>query len=59
MRRSSAGFWDYAGHATRFNNDLLAPTPLHVLFGHYEGWPTDEGASLQYLKAATARALDG
>lgn len=80
MRQSFAGFWEYARHATRFNNDLLAPPLPHVLatldiaqtvpevahrFAHllvnpvdYEGWLTDEEASWQYLKAATARALD-
>ena len=24
-------YWDYARHSTRFNNDLLAPPPVHVL----------------------------
>ncbi|EWM11793.1 styrene monooxygenase/indole monooxygenase family protein [Kutzneria sp. 744] len=24
-------YWDYAQHSTRFNNDLLAPPPVHIL----------------------------
>jgi hypothetical protein len=24
-------YWDYARHSTRFNNDLLAPPPAHIL----------------------------
>jgi hypothetical protein len=31
MTRCFDSYWDYARHSTRFNNDLLAPPPAHVL----------------------------
>ncbi|MBB5889652.1 styrene monooxygenase/indole monooxygenase family protein [Kutzneria kofuensis] len=31
MRTCFDRYWDYARHSTRFNNDLLAPPPVHVL----------------------------
>ncbi len=31
MHGAFAGYWKHARHATRFNNDLLAPPPDHVL----------------------------